>query len=75
MSIACNKVKGIRCAKVSNIEEAKLAKQHNNANVMAISSKEDIINLKEMLKVFIETPFSGEERHIRRNELVDNYYD
>lgn len=75
MSIACNKVKGIRCAKVSNIDEAKLCKQHNNANVIAISSKTPIWKLKKMIKTFIETPFSNEERHIRRNSLIDNYND
>ena len=75
MSIACNKVKGIRCAKVSSIEEAKLSKQHNNANVIAISSKTPIWKLKKIIKTFIETPFSNEERHIRRNSLIDDYND
>lgn len=75
MSIACNKVKGIRCAKVSNIKEAKLTKQHNNANVIAISSKCPMWKLKRIIKTFIETPFSNEERHVRRNSLIDNYYD
>lgn len=75
MSIACNKVKGIRCAKVSNIDEAKLCKQHNNANVIAISSKCPMWKLKRIVKSFIVTPFSNEERHIRRNSLIDNYND
>lgn len=75
MSIACNKVKGIRCAKVSSSSEAKLSKQHNNANVIAISSKYPMWKLKKMIKIFIETPFSNEERHIRRNGLIDNYHD
>ena len=39
ISIAVNKVKGVMCAKISNIEEAKLAKEHNNANVIALSGK------------------------------------
>lgn len=75
MSIACNKVKGVRCAKVSNVEEAILTKQHNNANVMALSSKCSDVELKNMVKAFIETSFSNEERHIRRNGLMDNYHD
>ena len=75
MSIACNKVKGIRCGKVSSVEEAKLTKQHNNANVIAISSKYSMLKLKKIIKAFIETPFSDEERHIRRNSLIDNYND
>ena len=75
MSIACNKIKGIRCAKVSNVREARLSKQHNNANVIAISSKCPMWKLKKMIKSFVETPFSNEERHIRRNSLIDNYND
>lgn len=75
MSIACNKVKGVRCAKVSNLEEAILSKQHNNANVIALSSHLSESDLKEITKTFIETNFSNEERHIRRNNLIDNYND
>ena len=73
MSIACNKVKGVRCAKVYNLEEAILSKQHNNANVIALSSNLSESDLKEITKAFIETNFSNEERHIRRNNLIDNY--
>lgn len=75
MSIACNKIKGIRCAKVSSIEEARLARQHNNANVIAIGSKMPIWKIKKIVLTFITTPFSQEERHIRRNGLIDNYHD
>lgn len=50
MSIAANKVKGIRCAHVTNASEAKLSKMHNNANVMALGAKNpDAI---EMVKTF-----------------------
>ena len=75
MSIACNKVKGIRCAKVSSIEEARLSKQHNNANVIAISGRMPVWKTKKIIKNFIVTPFSNEERHIRRNGLIDQYHD
>lgn len=71
MSIAANKVKGIRCAKVSSVDEARLAKEHNNANVMALSYKEDIETLKEMIKVFVSTPFSNDERHVRRVDKIN----
>lgn len=66
MSIAANKVKGIRAAKVSNGEEARLAKEHNDANILCMSYKEPIEKLKSMSKIFIETPFSEDERHVRR---------
>ena len=72
MSIAANKVKGIRCAKVSSVDEARLAKEHNNANIIALSYKENMDVLKEMIKTFIETPFSNEERHARRVEKISS---
>lgn len=75
MSIACNKVKGVRCAKVANVEEAKLTRQHNNANVMALSSHLNENELKELVHAFVSTSFSNEERHIRRNSLIDKYHD
>ena len=70
MSIAANKIKGIRCAKVSSVAEAHLSKEHNNANVIALSYKENMEVLKDMIKAFIETPFSGEERHARRVDKI-----
>ena len=73
MSIACNKVKGVRCAKVDNVEEAALTRLDNNANVIAISYVKDITEIKEMIKTFLEIKFSDEERHHRRVGLIDNY--
>ena len=73
MSIAANKVKGIRCALVSNINEAKLSKEHNNANIIAISAKQDINLIKECIKTFLTTEFSNEERHIRRINKIKEY--
>lgn len=70
MSIAANKVKGIRAAKVSNLDEARLCKEHNNANIMTLSYKEPIDILKAMIQVYLETPFSEEERHARRVEKI-----
>ena len=73
MSIACNKVKGVRCAKVDNVEEAALTRLDNDANVIAISYVKDITEIKEMIKTFLEMKFSDEERHHRRVNLIDNY--
>lgn len=73
MSIACNKVKGVRCAKVDNVEEAALTRLDNNANVIAISYVKEITEIKEMIKTFLEIKFSDEERHHRRVGLIDNY--
>lgn len=71
MSIAANKIKGIRCAKVSSVDEARLAREHNNANVIALSYKENMDNLKDMIKTFLSTNFSNEERHVRRVNKIE----
>ena len=73
MSIAANKFKGIRCAKVSNYDEAKLCREHNNANIMALSYKEDMDTLKECIRLFVSTKFSEEERHVRRINKIKSF--
>ena len=66
MSITANKFKGIRCAKISTKEEAILAREHNNANVIALSYKMPIDELKEILKYYLKTEYTSDERHVRR---------
>lgn len=73
MCIAANKVSGIRCAKVENIRDAKLARQHNNANAISINSRLSMLRIKDILDTFINEKFSNEERHIRRNNMIDSY--
>lgn len=70
MSIAANKIHGIRCAKVTLPREASLAKEHNMANVIALSEYTE--NVEEIIKEFIETKNSTEERHIRRVDKIMN---
>lgn len=71
MSIAANKVKGIRCAHCSSVEQSYLARSHNNANIIALSYKQDIKELIEMIKTFLTTEASIEERHKRRvNKII-----
>lgn len=64
MSIVANKFKSIRCGKVNTVEEARLTKEHNMSNVMALSEK--IENLNEVLDAFLNTSYSKEPRHKRR---------
>ena len=72
MSSALNKMKGIYCAKVSTKSEAALCKSHNNANSIAISEEMDRELMKEVVKTFIETPFSNIDRYkIRNNKIKD----
>lgn len=73
MSIAANKFKGIRCAKVSSVDEARLCREHNNANIMALSYKEDMEKLKMMIKTYIDTIPSEEERHVRRVAKITSF--
>lgn len=70
MSIAANKIKGIRCARVVNANETVFAREHNMANVIALS--EDTPDYENIVKTFINTKESTEERHIRRvNKIMD----
>lgn len=73
MSIAANKVKGIRAAHCSNVEQAKLTRIDNNSNIITLSYKQDIDELISMIETFINTDFSTEERHRRRVNKIIKY--
>ena len=73
MSIAANKVKGIRCAKVDNVNDAYLTRLHNNANILAMSSENDLGLAIEIIDTFINTEFSNDERHINRIKMISDY--
>ncbi|MBB2974569.1 ribose 5-phosphate isomerase B [Microbacterium endophyticum] len=65
--IAANKVLGVRAALVWNLSTAELARQHNDANVIAIGARQHTFaEASEFIDRFIATPFSNEERHSRR---------
>lgn len=72
--MAANKVKGIRAALVWSIEIAKLAREHNNANVISIGGRMHTAEFcKELIDTFIATPFSYDERHMRRIGLIADF--
>ncbi|MEG0021359.1 MAG: RpiB/LacA/LacB family sugar-phosphate isomerase [Bacilli bacterium] len=73
MSIAANKVKGIRCAKLDTLRDAYYTRFHNNANMAAFSTEMGVYRSRDILDMFVKTKFSNEERHIRRNEMVDSF--
>ncbi len=73
VSIACNKVKGVRCAKVNDEWEAKMTRQDNDANVLALGSRLTPDEMHKIIDVFLTTECSMEERHVRRRNLLDNY--
>lgn len=65
--IAANKVHGIRAALAWNLDTAKLARQHNDANVIAVGARQHSEpEVLELVRAFIAEPFSHDERHIRR---------
>lgn len=67
VSIAANKVRGIRCALCTDATAARLTRAHNDANVLALGGGIVGVNLGlDIVKAFLETPFDGGERHVRR---------
>ena len=75
MSIAANKIKGIRAARCVDEMDAFLTRKDNDANVLCLGHKNNISTLKEIIDNFIETPFSNEERHIRRVNKIKKIED
>lgn len=72
--IAANKVPGVRCALAHSVETAKLARQHNDANVMGIGARmHDTSTALTIVEAFLATPFSDDERHQRRIQLLSDY--
>ncbi|MBV7363959.1 ribose-5-phosphate isomerase [Actinomycetaceae bacterium TAE3-ERU4] len=72
--IAANKVNGARCALAWSKETAKLAREHNNANLMGIGGRmHSLEDALEIIDVFIAEPFSEDERHCRRISQLGEY--
>ncbi len=71
ISIAANKVHGIRCANVTSVEMAQLARAHNDANMIALGERLTPIDLAiRIVEAFLETPFEG-GRHTQRVEKLN----
>lgn len=73
ISIACNKVKGVRAARVTNIEDVLETRNDNDANIICLNEKMDANDAYNLIITFITTPFSIEERHIRRVNKIKAY--
>jgi ribose 5-phosphate isomerase B len=74
--IASNKVHGVRAALAWTDETARLARLHNNANVLSLGAREyPIDDAVGFAKVFVETAFSEAPRHARRLEMIATYED
>lgn len=73
IGIACNKVKGIRCATVRTIEDVKMTRNDNNANIIAIGEKTDIKTAIKLIDAMVNTPFAGIDRYKRRINKIRDY--
>ena len=73
ISIACNKVKGIRCAKVDSVLDAEMTRKDNDANVVAINGNIDIEKAIEIIRKFLTTKFTNIERYVKRIDDIRKY--
>ena len=72
ISIAANKVKGIRAALCGDCFSAAATKEHNNANILAMGARTTGPGLAlKIVDTFLDTPFSNDERHIRRINMIE----
>ena len=72
ISMAANKVKGIRAALCSDTHAAEMTRRHNNANILAMGGR--VVGPGLAIKIvdtFLNTPFSEDERHIRRIKMIE----
>ena len=72
MSITANKIKGVRCALCGDCYSAELTRRHNDANILALGAR--VVGEGLALKIvdtFLDTPFSGDERHLRRIRKIE----
>ena len=71
ISLAANKVKGIRCVSCTDCYSAKLSRSHNDSNMLALGGRVVGPDLAKMIvRIWLETPFDGGERHCRRVGMI-----
>ncbi len=74
-AIICNRLPGVRAAVYhgKNLDIVKLSREHNNSNVLSMGAgfvEEE--EAREAVRLWISTPFSNDERHVKRNDMLDN---
>ncbi len=73
ISIAANKVKGIRAALCHDCFSAQATREHNDANMLAMGARVIGVGLAlQIVDIFLDTPFSNDERHIRRIDMIED---
>ena len=73
MSIAANKVRGIRCAKVDSVEDATLCRNDNGANVITFNFTKSIDEIKRLLDAYFKAEILNDDRHLRRVSKIMKY--
>lgn len=74
--IAANKVAGIRAALAWSVETARLAREHNNAHVLSVGARmHSFEEVHQFVEVFLRTPYSNQDRHNRRLQMILDYED
>jgi ribose 5-phosphate isomerase B len=72
--IAANKVKGVRAALAWSVDTARLARQHNDANVLAVGGRMHALDeASSFVDAYLSEPFSGDDRHSRRIAMLADY--
>lgn len=73
MSIAANKVRGVRAALCRSVEDAEMTRRHNDSNVLALSEKSgEDSDIEKLVTTWVDTPFEG-GRHLRRINKIAEY--
>ena len=71
MSIAANKIPGVRAALVTDVETARLSREHNDANIMTIGGRTTPVDrARDIVRVFLQAPFDAGGRHSRRVQKI-----
>ncbi|WP_159801549.1 ribose-5-phosphate isomerase [Arthrobacter zhaoguopingii] len=72
--IAANKVRGIRAALAWNLDTARLARNHNDANIIAVGGRQHSVEeATSIIEAFLAEPFSNDNRHVRRIGKIADY--
>ncbi len=77
VAIAANRIRGIRAVVISDVEEAKMARNDNNSNVLCLPARtleDDEPKTFDIVDTWLKTPFSGAERHVRRLREIEEIY-
>ena len=72
MTMAANRYQNLRAALCDSVAMAKTTREHNDANMLSLAARfVTLDDMKQVIKLWLDTPFSGDDRHARRNRKLD----